>query len=104
MAAYTYPAIFTREDGGKYSIDFPDIDGCYTCGDDWNDGLAMAGDALALMLTWLDDHGREIPAPSPIDALHMADGAVTVAVSCDTAAYHERMKERCGKWRGELPA
>lgn len=61
MAKYIYPAIFTPEEGGKFSINFPDIDGCYTCGDDLADGLEMAQDALALMLTHLEDEKKVIP-------------------------------------------
>ena len=50
MAKYVYPAIFTPEEDGKYSINFPDIDGCYTCGDDLADGMNMAQDALKQQL------------------------------------------------------
>lgn len=32
MAKYVYPAIFTLEDEGGYSVFFPDLEGCYTCG------------------------------------------------------------------------
>ena len=32
MAKYAYPAIFTKEEKG-YSVAFPDIEGCFTCGD-----------------------------------------------------------------------
>ena len=27
---YAYPAVFTKEDNGAYSVAFPDIEGCYT--------------------------------------------------------------------------
>ena len=33
MAKYVYPAIFTPEENGAFSITFPDLEGCYTCGD-----------------------------------------------------------------------
>lgn len=60
MGKYVYPAVFTPEEAGKYSVYFPDIDGCYTCGDDLADGMEMAEDALTLMLTHLEDEQREI--------------------------------------------
>ena len=50
MAKHAYPAIFKPEEDGTYSIDFPDLEGCYTCGDSIEDGLEMAEDALALVL------------------------------------------------------
>ena len=44
MAKYIYPAIFTPEKDGGYSINFPDLEGCYTYGDDLADGMEMAKD------------------------------------------------------------
>lgn len=43
---YVYPAILTPEEHG-YSVAFPDLPGCYTCGDDLPDALHMAEDALS---------------------------------------------------------
>ena len=44
MAKYAYPAVFTPEKNGFYSIVFPDLEGCYTCGDSIKDGIEH-GDA-----------------------------------------------------------
>jgi predicted RNase H-like HicB family nuclease len=50
MAKYVYPAIFTKEKDGGYSVCFPDVESCYTDGDDMADALEMAEDVLCLML------------------------------------------------------
>ena len=50
MAKYVYPAVLTQEENGMYSVKFPDIEGCYTSGENLADALFMAEDALALML------------------------------------------------------
>jgi len=50
MAKYAYPAIFIPEEDGSYSINFPDLEGCFNCGNTLEDGLEMARDALALVL------------------------------------------------------
>ena len=42
MNKYVYPAIFTPESTG-WSIHFPDLEGCYTCGDDLKDGTGCPG-------------------------------------------------------------
>ena len=42
MSKYSYPAIFTPEENGAFSIVFPDLEGCYTCGDNLTDGIMMA--------------------------------------------------------------
>ena len=39
MAKYVYPAIFTKEDNGGYSIAFPDIQGCHTCSENYKKAL-----------------------------------------------------------------
>ena len=44
MAKYAYPAIFTKEEKG-YSVAFPDIEGCFTCGDTLPEAMEMAEDA-----------------------------------------------------------
>ncbi len=49
MAKYVYPAVFTQEEKG-FSVWFPDLEGCYTCGDDLNDAIRMAEDVLAYVL------------------------------------------------------
>ena len=42
MAKYAYPAIFTPEPDGSYSIVFPDLKNCFTYGDNLEDGIEMA--------------------------------------------------------------
>ena len=41
MSKYAYPAVFTLEEDGTYSIIFPDLEGCYTCGDSLEDGCLL---------------------------------------------------------------
>ena len=43
---YVYPAIFAAEGNNTYSVYFPDLEGCYTCGDNLEDALYMAEDVL----------------------------------------------------------
>ena len=50
MAKYTYPTVFTPEKDGGYSVLFPDLEGCFTCGDNLADAIFMAEDALALVM------------------------------------------------------
>ena len=59
MANYVYPAIFTPEENG-FSILFPDLEGCYTSGNDLSDGMKMAEDVLALTLTFYEDEQKKI--------------------------------------------
>ena len=65
---YVYPAVFTPEPDGGYSIDFPDLASCYTQGDTIEDGYLMAEDVLCLKLCAIEDAGEKpAPASSPAD-------------------------------------
>ncbi len=88
MAKYSYPAVFTPEKDGGYSITFPDLEGCYTCGDDIADSLKMVKDVLTLMLYSYESDGRAIPAPSAAADIPLADGEFVNFIICDTFSYH----------------
>lgn len=104
MAKYIFPAVFTPEKGGKFSIIFPDIEGCFTCGDDLADGMEMAQDALALMLTHLEDEKREIPAASSINAFTVDKDEFVTYISCDTTVYRRLMNRTAVKKTLSIPS
>ena len=87
MAKYVFPAIFTKEIEGGYSIYFPDVEGCYTQGEDIQDSLDMANDALCLMLYDFEEKHKTIPKPSnPLD-LKPGDNSFVSLINCDTTEY-----------------
>lgn len=61
---YTYPAIFTPEEEGMFSVRFPDLEGGYTCGENKEDAINSAKEVLALSLFGYLDDAECIPAPS----------------------------------------
>ena len=87
MAKYVYPAIFTKEKDGKYSIVFPDLDGCYTTGDNLADGIYMAEDVLAFTLFSLEKNNKSIPNAS--EKLPVSKGSFINYIACDTFEYHK---------------
>lgn len=88
MAKYAYPAIITKEDDG-YSVTFPDLDGCMTCGDTLPEAMEMAEDALCLMLYDKEEDGEHIPAPSELMSLPHGDNDILTLVCCDTIEYRK---------------
>ena len=46
----TYVAIFEEAEEGGYCVEFPDILGGFTCGDDFEDAKEMAKDLLRICL------------------------------------------------------
>lgn len=91
---YVYPAVFTAEEKGMYSVNFPDIEGCFTCGDDLQDALEMAGDALALMLYGYEKDGKEVPKPSDPKAIPIKDNEFVNYVATDTMYYQKKFNSK----------
>ena len=87
MAKYVYPAILTPENDGGYSVLFPDLEGCYTQGDDLADALYMAKDVLELVLYRYEAEKKVIPEPSDLKAIKVDDNEFVSLVSGDTINY-----------------
>lgn len=104
MSKYIYPAIFTEESGGGYSIAFPDIPGCYTQGEDMNDGMEMADDILCLRLYDMKKNGETIPAPSDIRTLKTEENQFATLVSCDTLEYKKFYEKKAVKKTLSIPS
>ena len=105
MAKYVYAAVFTP-DGDGYSIDFPDLEGCYTCGDDLQDGIKMAQDVLSLTLVDYEDNKKKIPAASKLSAvpLNLEAGEFASYIACDTTAYRRLLNSAAVKKTLSIPA
>ena len=69
MSKYVYPAIFTPEESGGYSVRFPDVKNCFTDGDTLAEALTNAEDALCLMLYDLEQARGTICKPTSAEAL-----------------------------------
>ncbi|MDR0903140.1 MAG: type II toxin-antitoxin system HicB family antitoxin [Ruminococcus sp.] len=78
---YRYPAIFTREEDGQFSIEFPDLN-CATCAETEEKAGISAKELLKIELLGLIEDGETIPNPSPITKikLNVNDRAVMVDV------------------------
>lgn len=57
-----YPAIFHEENG--FWVEFPDLEGCHTCGETLEETMELAQEALGLYLVTLAEDGINIPSPS----------------------------------------
>ena len=100
---YVFPAIFSPEENGAYSVVFPDIESCYTCGDDLADALEMSEDALALTLYGYEKDGRAIPSPSDLSALALPEGSFANYIVCDTLAYRNMDQSKAVKKTLTIP-
>ena len=81
---YIYPAVFTKEVKGGYSVNFSDVPSCYTCGENLYDAIKMEKDVLALILYDLEQDRKEIPVASDIkDVITKKDEFVS-SIAVDT--------------------
>lgn len=103
MAKYAYPAVFTPENDGGFSVRFPDLEGCYTCGDDMVDALTMAEDVLALILYGYETDGREIPLPSRENCISLSEEEFINYVACDTLEYRKMYNSKSVKKTLTIP-
>lgn len=103
MATYVYPAVFTPEEGGLYSVNFPDLESCYTCGDDLADAIKMAEDVLALTLYEYERDGKAIPKASDLKALEVQSNEFVNYVTADTLFYQKKFNRKSVKKTLTIP-
>lgn len=103
MAKYSYPAILTLEEKGAYSVDFPDLECCYTCGENLTEALYMAEDVLAFTLYDYEKEKKQIPEPSPRSSLSLHDNEFVNYIVCDTLEYQKRNNNKAVKKTLSIP-
>lgn len=101
-----YPAVFTPyEDGsGGYAVEFPDLPGCVTGGDDMAEAVFMAEDAASgWVLTELED-GKAAPKATEIkEVTYGADQFVSL-IALDMDAYAAKYGSNAVKKTLTIPA
>jgi predicted RNase H-like HicB family nuclease len=104
MAKYVYPATFTKEDNGQYSVNFTDFESCYTGGDSLSHAIEMAQDVLCLVLYHLEEDGESIPMPSDCKAIKTNDNEFVSLIHCDTLDYRRFYDKKAVKKTLTIPA
>lgn len=94
MRQVTYIAAFTPEPEGGYSVTFPDAPGAITQGEDANEALENAREALELMLEAHDEAGDALPEPRALDIVAReitAAGAIPFAITASAPSKATRI-------------
>lgn len=94
-----YPAIFIKEEDGSYSVTFPDLDGAFTCGADFQEAIYMAKDCLELNLSTLD----EMPPVSDLENIKLNKGEHIVMVQADMLEFKKKYDNKLIKKTLTLP-
>lgn len=103
---YAYTAVFNPESDNKnlLNVSFPDLSGCYTCGEGLEDAVKMAEDALCLWLYDLEQRKQAIPpATAPQDIKVEGDDFITV-IAVDTDYYKRYYEKKAVKKTLTIPA
>jgi predicted RNase H-like HicB family nuclease len=100
---YAYTAVFTPEENGQYSVDFPDLQGCYTSGDDMSDAVYMAQDVLCLTLYDLEHDKKPIPIASKPHNLKVTGEQFTSVIAVDTETYRRFYENKSVKKTLTIP-
>ena len=101
-----YPAVFTPyEDGSEgYAVEFPDLPGCVTGGDDMAEAVFMAEDAASgWVLTELED-GNPVPKATAINAVKTEENQFASLVALDMDAYAAKYGSNAVKKTLTIPA
>lgn len=65
---YVYPAIFTPNELGGFSVLFPSFDCCATDGDNFEEAIQMAAEVLELTIESEIELGKQLPKILPLEA------------------------------------
>ncbi|MBQ7453544.1 MAG: type II toxin-antitoxin system HicB family antitoxin [Selenomonadaceae bacterium] len=96
MMKCIYPAVFRWDEESKtYSVDFPDIEGCFTYGYSLPEAFDYAADVLNLMLSDAEICGDLIPTPSKIEDIKLDDkNSFAQYIYADTELYRDLLQLR----------
>ncbi|HBT95427.1 MAG TPA: HicB family protein [Coriobacteriia bacterium] len=86
MERYLYEVVLTpdAEEIGVWNVSVPDLDGCFTCGDSFEEAIEMAVDALKTYVGALIKGGD--PVPRATFGYAAGEGERVVVVSFETDA------------------
>lgn len=89
----TYPAHIWKEENSTYSVEFPDLPGCFSSGETLTDAKIHAAEALTVYLESLDSRSLSIPEASSQTGDDIFQIAPTLNVSFAITLKQEREKQ-----------
>lgn len=99
-----YPAIFTPEKEGGYTVEFPDLPGCFTEGDNLIEAIEMAVDAASGWILGEIEEGNTYPSPSRIEDLVIPKGSLANLIVLDMDSYAEKYGTKAVRRNITIPA
>ena len=61
-----FPVVLHSDDGIRFGVTVPDLPGCFSAGDTFDEALDSVLEAIDLHLEGLTEDGADIPVPPPV--------------------------------------
>lgn len=102
----TYQGVFEPTAGNGFSVYFPDLPGCTSCGDTLSEAQKNAQDALGLHLYGLEKDGDPVPVPSDVLKIdpETAEGYLVCPVTVFPSLVRDELDSRRVKTNVTIPA
>jgi len=100
---FNYPAIFQKEDEG-YSVWVPDIQGCVSQGDTFDEALEYIKDAIGLCLDVIVEKGDVPPKATKYEDIVLEKNQFLAVVSFDFDEYQKKHGNKSVKKTLTVPA
>lgn len=98
-----YPAVFEETFEGGYSVFFPDVAGCISAGENLEESIMMAKEALSLHLSEMINDGEDTPIVNIKNAKEEADGCLLMMIEPNHAIISRRTKEHAVRVNITIP-
>jgi len=99
---YSYIAAISFDDDG-ISINFPDLDGCFTCAETEDEISQMAKEVLGLHLWSMEQDNETIPEPSNIKNIKLEENEAAMLIEVFMPPVRDRINNRVVKKTLTIP-
>lgn len=99
-----YPAVFLQENDG-ITITFPDLSGCISCADTFEEAYDMAKEAMELFLEdYISDIFESAPKPSKLQDIKTKENECIALIELDVDQYLKTFDNRAIKKTLTIPS
>jgi predicted RNase H-like HicB family nuclease len=99
---YAYFAVLSYDLDG-ITVEFPDLPGCITCGDNEEEALKNAQEALGLHLWGMEKDNDEIPTPTSRKNINPQENEAVTLVSIYMLPVRDRLNNKATKITLTIP-
>lgn len=99
---YIYPAIFDFSEK-EISIEFPDLEGAYSCGNTFETALENAKECLEAYLNCLEETGEDIPIPNSIKNYELKNNQQFILIQADMISFKKKYDRKTIKKTLTIP-